>query len=74
MAIIPHFWLRFHENVDAWANALRRPSGSFLYGLSVGDSPAFDHRLLLKDEERRRSLLGFLGLLTSRQIMLSPGR
>jgi len=39
--------------------------GPFLHGLSLGDSPAFDDWLLLKEEQYRRSVLGVLGDLAS---------
>jgi DNA-binding SARP family transcriptional activator/tetratricopeptide (TPR) repeat protein len=39
--------------------------GPFLDGLSVGDSPAFDEWLLLKDEEYQRAVLSVLGRLAS---------
>jgi hypothetical protein len=60
--------LAIRSDVANLERALSLYRGSFLDGLSIRDSPAFEQWLLLQGEEIRRSVLVLLGRLTSLQM------
>jgi DNA-binding SARP family transcriptional activator len=60
------------QDVPSLEQAASLYRGPFLHGLSVGDSPAFDEWLLLREDECRRTVLSVLAHLAS--LHLAPGK